>query len=435
MLLLLFVLSAATSGERVIALFTSISASLSFSYYFIETVGSLRITSFDGAVTFAVMVLVAMLGSQMAVRAQRRAREAIQRRNEMERLHRLGSSLLAVTTVADASRVIVRSLVEVFGLRGARLWLRQGKLGAEFGVLEPAASAVIRLDRGNPGESLELYGEPPTGELESAIAYTVNLALDRAGSAEERARVEAQQRGEELRNTILNALAHDFKTPLTSIKAAASMLLGSNEVRQGFTQELVSVIDEEADRLDRLIRESLDLARIQAHRANPRVETCRLQAITEAVTGRMARYLGGRRLDVDLPEDLPVVHGDRFLFEQMLAQVVDNAWKYSRPGARIRISACAKDNGVILSVQNEGSQIPDEERSRIFGKFYRGAGEGSKVEGTGLGLAIARSIAEAHGGNVWLDAEAEGPVFRFFLPAETQGKRGLNDREPNYIAD
>jgi two-component system sensor histidine kinase KdpD len=158
-----------------------------------------------------------------------------------------------------------------------------------------------------------------------------------------------------------------------------------------------------------------------------------LSDIAALVTSRVARYLGKRELIVDISDDLPPIPGDQFLFEQMLMQVVDNAWKYSRPGARIRISAVQQEREVILTVWNEGTRIPDDERERIFDKFYRGMVNRSRVEGTGLGLAIAKAIAEAHGGAIWLDAEPDGPAFRFSLPLEKTGK--TSDREPHDIAD
>jgi signal transduction histidine kinase len=143
--------------------------------------------------------------------------------------------------------------------------------------------------------------------------------------------------------------------------------------------------------------------------------------------------MGKRDLVVDIPDDLPPIPGDAFLLEQMLMQVADNAWKYSRPGARIRISAVKRGQHVILTVWNQGPRIPEDERQRIFGKFYRGAVGRLQVEGTGLGLAIAKTIAEAHGGSIWLDSEPDGPAFRFSLPVEKTGK--MSDREPYCIAD
>jgi two-component system sensor histidine kinase KdpD len=326
----------------------------------------------------------------------------------------------------------VIKIVELFGVSGAILRLQGPARLFQCGVLSPGEVCAIPLHSDGDRNVLELYGPQPSAEVRSALANLANLVLDRARSAEQRALVEAAQRGEELRTTVLNALAHNFRTPLTSIKAAASMLRGSTEIPSAHGRDLVAVIDEEADRLDQLIRESLDLARFESHRANPRIEQCLVGDIAARVTARVARYLGGRELIVDIADGLPPIRGDSFLFEQMLMQVVDNAWKYSKPGAQIRIGAARSGENLILTVQNQGSPIPDDERDRIFGKFYRGAVYRSGVEGTGLGLAIAKAIAEAHGGSIWLDSEPDGPAFRFSLPVETGY---ASDREAYNFAD
>ncbi len=423
MALLLEVLAIAGVGDWLLALTACTAASLAFSWYYIDAIGSLTITTTQGAVTFTMMVFTAFTGSYLAIRAQRRASEAIRRREEMERLQQLSNVLLSAETVSEAAERAVQQVVQLFGVRGAVLHLESESRVFQAGTVSGASSRF---------EFLELYGSQPSAELSQALASLIKLVLDRARNAEERARIETAQRGEELRTTILNALAHNFKTPLTSIKAAASMLRGSTELPAESSRELIVVIDEEADRLDLLIRESLALARIEARQVNPRSEECSVAAIVGKVTSRVARYLEGRELRVEIPDDLPPVWGDAFLLEQMLSQVVDNAWKYSRPGARIRISAAVTERRIILTVRNEGSQIPFDERDRIFDRFYRGTVNRSRVEGTGLGLAIAKAIAQNHGGTIWLDCEPDGPAFRFSLPVEM----GIAiDREPDYIAD
>ncbi len=430
--LVLEVLAVAALGDWLAAALTSVFASLAISWFFIDNVNSLMISTWEGAFTFLTMLLTSLAGSQLGIRAQRRADEAIRRREEMERLQQLGNALLATGSVAEAAERIVTRVVELFGLEGAVLRLAGRKDPLSAGTSTSARHCTLRIRSPEAGSELCLYGAQPSGEVQSALANLVSLALDRAGSMEERARIEASQRGEELRNTVLNALAHNFKTPLTSIKAASSMLRSSQGLSEGPDRELAVIIDEEADRLELLIQESLNLARIEAHQQNPRVEDCSVALIVDAVRSRVSRYLGARQFVVDIPDGLPSLSGDRFLFEQMLMQVVDNAWKYSKPDSRIELQASATATGVIVSVRNQGNEIPEEERTEIFDKFYRGAANRVQVEGTGLGLAIARTIAEAHGGSLWLDSDPEGPTFRFRLPAGTL--RETNDSEQNDFA-
>lgn len=421
MMLLLEVLAMATRGDWILALLSSSCASLAFSFYFVDDVGSFRLTTIEGVVTFSAMVLTAFTGSRLSIRAQQRADEANRRRSEMERINQLGRALLSAHHLRDAADEAVRKVVELFDLKGAVLRVAGMPQASRWGEIPsggPAAEevSIIALDSDYSGDVLELHGKQPSEEVRNALASMIRLVLERARTAEEHSRMDSVRRGEELRTTVLNALAHNFKTPLTSIKAAASTLRFSNRLPAAHERELVVVIDEEADRLDQLIRESLDLARLEAHRQNPKAEECRIPWIVERVVSRMSRYLGRREFIIDMPDDLPPVTGDSFLIEQMLVQVVDNAWKYSSPGAPIRISGGAANGRLLLTVWNAGSQIAEYERDRIFDRFYRGSKDRHRVEGTGLGLAIARAIAEACDGKVWLDVEPLGPAFHFELP-------------------
>jgi two-component system sensor histidine kinase KdpD len=424
MMLLLEVLAIATLGDWILALLSSTVASFAFSYYFIEEAGSFRLTTLEGAVTFGAMAFTALTGSRLSIRAQHRAQE-------MERLNQLGRVLLAANSVAEASRDAVQKVVELFGLRGAVLRVAGAPHAFQWGVTVADQVSVIPLDTDYGADVLELHGPQPSEDVRNTLASMIRLVLERARGAEERAQMEAIRRGEELRTTVLNALAHNFRTPLTSIKAAASMLRLSGRIPSAHERELVVVIDEEADRLNQLIRESLDLANLEARRANPMTEECLIPEIVRRVASRMSRYFGRREFIIDLPEDIPPIMGDSFLFEQMLGQVVDNAWKYSQPGAPITISGLISGASIILTVWNEGSEIPVDERDRIFDRFYRGSKDRHRVEGTGLGLATARAIAEAYRGRIWLDVEPLGPAFRFELPLESTGSK--DDREQHYI--
>ena len=435
MMLLLEVLTIATRGDWILALVSSTVASLAFSFYFFDGTGTFRITTIQGLVTFTAMALTALTGSRLSILAQRRAQEAIHRREEMERLNQLGRVLLSANTLAEAAGDAVQKVVELFDLKGAVLRVAGAPRAFQWGEYTPGSVSVIPLHTDYGADVLELHGKQPSGEVRSAIASMIRLVLERARSAEERAQVEAIRRGEELRTTVLNAMAHNLKTPLTSIKAAASMLRESGKITAFHERELVVIIDEEADRLNRLIVESLDLAKLEARQAAPMVEECVIPRIIERVAARMSRYFGRREFMIDMPEDMPAITGDSFLFEQMLVQVVDNAWKYSRPGAPIRISGEVGGESIVLTVWNGGSEIPEEERDRIFDRFYRGNKDRHRVEGSGLGLAIAKTIAEACKGKMWLDVEPQGPAFRFELPLDANGKATgrPGDRKQHHI--
>jgi two-component system, OmpR family, sensor histidine kinase KdpD len=432
MMLLLEVLGFAALGDSILALSSSAVASLAFSFSFIGPAASSRPSSLENMVTFTAMAITALTASQLSIRAQRRAHEAIHKREEIERLNQLGSVLISANTMADAAESAVRNMVELFGLKGALLRVEEIARVFRWGNTSADPVARIQLDGASRAGFLELHGPDLSEEVGIALASMIRLALERARNSEERSELEAIRRGDELRSTVLNALAHNLKTPLTSIKAAASMLRGSEDMLVSDGQELIAVIDEEADRLNQLIRESLELAKLEGGRGEPGTEACRLLDIVTRVIARMERFLGERHIILDIPGDLPSIRGSRFLLEQMVLQVVDNAWKYSRPGTPIQISGAVVGGNVVLTIRNQGSQIPESERDRIFDKFYRGRKDRFTIEGTGLGLVIARKIAEAYEGKVWLDVEPEGPAFHFALPLEATER--LHDNESHDIA-
>jgi len=437
LLLLLAVLSLATLRDRLLAIFGAIVASLSLEYYFIEHPENYQLSPARGIMMFASMLVTASVASELSIRGYRRAREAEARREEMGRLQVFSARLMAAQTVSETAGIAVRSLVELFS--ASRAELRIGRLTSVWPPqTEPSPGSdsdkriLLPLEYAGRRASLEVWDGLPSPEVASALGNLLELALDRATSFEERAQLEAVRRGDELRTTILNAVAHDFRTPLTSIKAAATALRASSAAIFGPDRDLIQVINEEADRLEGLIRESLALARLESVGEISR-ELCSVATIVSTVTSRLARYLDRRRVEVDIPADIPEIPGDRFLLELMLIQVVENAWKYSKPGARIVVSATGNEQEVEISVWNEGLRIPDYERRRIFDKFYRGVSDRGRTEGSGLGLAIASSIAEAHLGAVWLEDAPDGTRFRFRLPVQ----KGLNSNasEPNHPSD
>jgi two-component system sensor histidine kinase KdpD len=438
LLLLLAVLALATLRDRLLAIFAAFLASVALEYYFIEHPGHYQISPARGGFMFLSMLVTASVASELSIRGYRRAREAEARREEMGRLQIFSARLMGAQTVSETAGMAVRCLVELFS--ASRAELRVGRASfvwpAQTPQNLPAAASreriLLPLEYAGRHASLEVWDGLPSPEVASALGNLLELALDRATSFEDRAQLEAVRRGDELRTTILNAVAHDFRTPLTSIKAAATALRASSAAIFGPDRDLIQVINEEADRLEAMIRESLALARLESV-GEISGELCSIGTIVSTVIARLARYLDRRRVETDIPPDLPDVPGDRFLLELMLMQVVDNAWKYSKSGARIVITASRNDQNIEISVWNEGLRIPDYEKQRIFDKFYRGVSDRGRTEGSGLGLAIAKSIAEAHRGAVWLEDASDGTRFRFRLPIEKALKSDAS--EPNHPPD
>ena len=258
-----------------------------------------------------------------------------------------------------------------------------------------------------------------------AVAQLVAIAMERARAQQKATLLEAARQNEQLKSTLLDALAHEFKTPLTSVKVATTTLLSRN-VEKLLQAELLTIIDEEADRMTQLVNDSIELARIGSgpvalHRASYCVETLISSTIEE-----LRPLLENRDLGIEVEPSLPMVDVDGKLTRLALRQVLNNAVKYSAPGTPVQVKAKRTQNRfVLLSVQNEGKAITKAEQALLFEKFYRGQEAKTRVPGTGLGLNITREIIQAQGGRIWVSSEPGfGVEFTFTLPIELEALKG-----------
>ena len=219
---------------------------------------------------------------------------------------------------------------------------------------------------------------------------------------------------EAMKAMLLDALAHEFKTPLTSIKAAASSILDEEQPAQ---KELVTVIEEETDRLDSLVTETIRMARIEAGDLHLEIRPESVATLVASALNQLKILLEDREIKIEVPAKLPEVLADAELAGLTLRQLVTNALKYSNPESPIIVRAGARDHYVTISVKDSGPGIPQKELSRVFDRYYRLAESGDRVPGTGIGLTIARDIVKAHGGEIWAESAAgEGSEFFFTLP-------------------
>ena len=255
------------------------------------------------------------------------------------------------------------------------------------------------------------------------LSNLVAIGLERLRVQEAASKAEAARQSDELKSTLLDALAHEFKTPLTSIKAASTALLSSNALRPEQQRELLSIVDEETDRLSVLVTEAIQMARIEAGRVILRRESHSVQELVESVLNKLRTVVEDRKIQVNIAAGLPPVWVDGELIEVALRQLIDNALKYSPAGSPVALAAESKEGRVVVSVADHGPGIPEAEQSRIFEKFYRAEASRHQIPGAGLGLVIAREIIHAHGGEIWVDSKpGEGSIFEFSLPSSTKEK-------------
>ncbi len=269
-----------------------------------------------------------------------------------------------------------------------------------------------------PVGSLGLEGAVLSRETLEAVGSLIAISIERAGAVETLTRAEATRESEKLRSALLDSVTHEFRTPLTAIKVSVTTLLSTPQIEADARKDLLNVINEESDRLNRLVGEAAEMAQLDAHRVELRRETHPVRDVVEAALEKSKQVLTGREVKVQIPASLPPVRVDLERIAEVLVQLLENAAKYSPPHMPITISAEPAGKGTCISVADRGPGIDDMEQSLIFEKFYRGRDQRYRVQGTGMGLAIAKAIVEAHGGTIGVTSQpGSGSVFYFTLPA------------------
>jgi two-component system sensor histidine kinase KdpD len=254
------------------------------------------------------------------------------------------------------------------------------------------------------------------------IANLVAIGLERARAQDLAHQVEAGRQTERLRTTVIDAMAHEFKTPLTSIKAATTSLLASPNQPEETRTEVLKIADEEADHLKELIDDALEMARLDAATIDIQAESSDLREIVREVIASMQSTIDGRPLELLCDPQVPQLAFDRRLVKLAIKQLLDNALKYSPPGTPVTLRV--RGNGaVILEVTDHGKGIPVLEQPRIFQRFYRSPAVQTLIPGSGLGLSIAHRIAQAHKGDLIVVSRPGETTFKMTLPISSQGER------------
>jgi two-component system sensor histidine kinase KdpD len=434
--LLLVILGISAQWGLAEATVAAVAAVLGFNFFFLPPVGALTINDPQNFVAFLAFLVTAVTASQLAERARRRTAEAEERRLEIERLYDLVQGMMLGGTPSKTIREFVHSVVQVFGCDGAAFYYRQGEEIVRSGpATKPVsdhdlialaeveevtvdaarglATAPVRF-AGRTLGSVALVGAVPSAQTVRAIVNLVAITIEKARALEDASHAEAARHNEKLKAALLDSLAHDIKTPLTSIKAAVTSLLGGSD---GASHELLTIINEEADRLNRIAAEVVEMARIDAGKLHLEKRELAAYELIASALDEFGGRLENRKLIVNVPADLPSAEADPEFAGQVVKQLVENALKYSPEGSALTISAQAQGGKIVFGVADRGPGIEDNERLRIFEKFYRGRQHRFDTEGTGMGLAIARGIVEAHGEKIWVESEpGQGSAFYFSLP-------------------
>src|SRR5437879_10058631 len=248
--------------------------------------------------------------------------------------------------------------------------------------------------------SLGISGARLSRQTLDAVSGLVAIAIERARAVEQLSQTEAERQGERLKSALLDSVTHDFRTPLTSIKAAVTSLLASREVAVPQTHELLTIINEECDRLNHLVEEAAEMARLEAGEIELHFAPTSMEEIIQGALTVSKSSLGARQVQVKVASDLPPVEADLDRAQAVLVKLIDNANLYSPKEQPIIITAEVNGDFVTTSVADRGPGIDDLEQGMIFDKFYRGKDQRYLVRGTGMGLPIAKAIVAVHKGTI-----------------------------------
>jgi two-component system sensor histidine kinase KdpD len=442
---LLTILAVSAVWGMVVAIFMSVCAMLLFNYFFLPPVGTFTIADPQNWVALAAFLITSLVASQLSARIRREADAAHARRREVERLYSFSQKLLGEGNVIQLMNAIPNHIVDCFEAGAAELFVpqkdkfyRSGYGAAQIDedmmktayvrdetssdASQPLHFVPVRLGV-KPIGSIGISGAVLSRQTLDAIGSLVAIAMERARAVEQLGETEAERQGERLKSALLDSIAHDFRTPLTSIKAAVTDLLSVDGRSAPQQRELLTIVNEECDRLNHLVEEAAEMAKLESGEFEMHLQRVDVPSLIEAALGHLRKALGDRKVVVNLEEGLPMVRADLELAKDILVQLVDNANLYSKREMPITISAEESVGFVWISVADRGPGIDPFEQGLIFDKFYRGKDQRYQVRGTGMGLPIAKAIVTAHGGAISVTSQLNsGSVFTFTLPIAAQSE-------------
>jgi two-component system sensor histidine kinase KdpD len=446
--LLLAILAVSAVWGMAVSVFMSIVAMLVFNYEFLPPIGTLTIADPQNWVALGAFLVTSIMGSQLSARIRKEADQANGRRREIERLYKFSQKLLGEGNVIQLMNAIPNYVVESFEAGAAELFLPQKDkfYRSGFGAShldEEKMKATFLRDESTIETQQSLYfipvrlgvraiaslgisGARLSRQTLDAVGSLVAIAIERARAVEQLGQTEAERQGERLKSALLDSVTHDFRTPLTSMKAAVTSLLASAKTNAEQQRELLTIINEECDRLNHLVEEASEMARLEAGEIELHFAPTPIEEIVQDALAQVKSSLAGRRVQVKLSPDLPRVKADPDRTKDILVNLIDNANLYSPKEEPITISAEITGDCVTTHVADRGPGIEDFEQGMIFDKFYRGKDQRYLVRGTGMGLPIAKAIVAAHGGTISVTSQlGHGSVFSFTLPIarETEGLR------------
>jgi len=412
-----------------------------FNFFFTEPLHTLKVREAEDLVALAVFLVVASVVAALVALVLQERDRAERSTSEARSLASFTGRLLSDEPLSRTLEAAAASLVHLFQLEACAIEAEveserfRAKAGPDRDRQGPTVEVPLEVGSRALGSLVAIRGGEGPAFTEDervslrAFAAQVAMALQRANYDAEirKARLEAE--ASDMRAALFSSITHDLRTPLASITASVSSMLDPTAVHDpGQREELLRTSLEEANRLNRLVGNLLDLARMRAGALTPAAELMPVEEVVEAVLGRLGPTLGGLRVRTFIREDLPLVSIDPIQIDQVLTNVLENAARFSPRGSEIRVAVHRVGSNVAIRVADDGPGIPPEEREQVFEPFYKRdtvSGRG----GTGLGLAIARAIVTGHGGKIWIEGTPTGgAAVTIQLPVPPQPALRLTHR-------
>lgn len=459
------VLSAALLG-RGPAILVSVVGVLTFDFFFTEPRLTFTVDDSQYIITFIGLLIVGLMISNAAALLRNQIDALRHREQQTQVLNNLGRELTAAITLDQVLETILRNMSDMFNRETAILLPKNGHLvvqastpgftlsESEVAVADWAfkhgketgrgtdtlpAAAIRYFPLITAHETVGVLGNKPqepqtylTGDQRILMEGIVNLAaiaIERASFAEKAAQAETLRNTEKLQTALLNSISHELRTPLATVTGVLSSLAESeiqppqHQLDAATRLELIHSATRQADRLNHLVGNLLDMTRLEAGAMRLNSEPADVQDLVATVTGLMADALAQHPLFINVPDELPEVNADAVLIGQVLTNLLDNAVKYSKPGDPIKVSASGTGKEVEIAVKDCGVGIPEGDLEHVFDKFYRVQRQDA-IAGTGLGLSICKGIVEAHGGKIWAANNPDkGVTITFTLPVAQSKER------------
>jgi two-component system, OmpR family, sensor histidine kinase KdpD len=405
-------------------------------YFFTQPLFQLYMADSHDWVALVTFESVALLVSRLSNQVGRHARESEAHRLNLQKLYELSQSILLLDRQKPIDRQLVMLIQATLRVRGVALWNAYDMhlcMSGICDVTEDEVRSTYFIERNQDDTvtsssrrvlrsgtraigSLVICGHSLDAASINATASLTAVAIERARSFSAESGAEAARQSEQLRSAMLDGLAHAFKTPLTTIRSSSSGLIEMDTLH-GVEKRLVVLIDQEANRLSDLTARLLRTARIDSANLKLKRERIQLIPFIQDSIAECSRELGVHPVTIQPNRQRTTVFADKQLLKMALSQLFDNAAKYGSPGSSITIEVQEEQAEVVISVQNEGSFIPLEERESIFKRFYRSPGSNRKAPGTGIGLSVVKQVTEAHQGRAWANSDLHrGTTFFLTLP-------------------